>query len=215
MEGSFPRTALPVVQGVPRHLDAHLQRLEAGASALGRPADWLPGLRSGLEAWLRSSLSGEDAALRMVLNLDQGVLCAKLEALPAAPKPCRLALMPHPLGARRADPRIVHKGLAGPWSAGILAKARAQGAEDALLSWPDGSLAETAIASIGIQIGQTLLMPPSPGRVASVAERLDLPIWAQARGLRIEQEILSLAQARAGQLWCLNALRGVWPATLL
>ncbi|GLH72240.1 hypothetical protein GETHLI_07420 [Geothrix limicola] len=213
--GPLPRTALPVLQGIPRHLEAHLRRLEAGASIQGHPAPWLPGLQSEIEAWLGSSLSGQDAALRLILHPDLGLLSAKLEALPVAPAPYRLVLMPHPLALRQADPLVTHKGLAGAWWVEPLARARARGAEDALLAWSDGSLAETAITSIALQVDQVLVVPPAPGRVASLAERLDLPGWAASRGLRTEQDHLSPAQMSAGQLWCMNALRGIWPATLL
>ncbi len=213
-EDPLPRTALPVFRGHPRHLEAHLLRLGAGASALGQPVSWLSGLQAEITAWLASATPEEDAALRLVLHPGQGLLSARLEPLPSPPQPCRLAAMSHPLSERRGDPTVIHKGLSGPWGLAILVAVRQLGAEDALLMWPDGTLAETAIASVGVESGGALRVPPPQGRVASLAERLDLPGWAGSRGLRVVPGDIPLACAREGRLWCLNALRGIWPATL-
>jgi branched-subunit amino acid aminotransferase/4-amino-4-deoxychorismate lyase len=182
---------------------------------MGRSANWLLGLQVEITTWLESVINGEDAALRLVLHPGPGLLSARLEPLPSAPQPCRLVVMSHPLGGRRTDPSVVHKGLSGPWGSDILMAARRSGAEDALLLWPNGTLAETAIASLGIEAGGVLRVPPPQGRVASLAERLDLPVWAGSRGLRVETADIPLARAREGRMWCMNALRGIWPATLL
>lgn len=214
-EDRLPRTALPVFQGHPRHLEAHLHRLEAGASAMGQPVAWLPGLQGEITAWLDSMTHKEDAALRLVLHPGPGLLSVRLEPLPTAPQPYRLAVVPHPIGHRRLDPTVIHKGLSGPWGSAVLAAARQLGAEDALLIWPDGSLAETAIASVGVEAAGVLRVPPPQGRVASLTERLDLPGWAESRGLRVETGDIPLPRAREGRTWCMNALRGIWPATLL
>ena len=211
----LPRTALPVFRGHPRHLEAHLLRLEAGASALGQPVKWLAGVQAEIMTWLASATPAEDAALRLILHPGQGRLSARLEPLPSAPQPCRLVVMAHPLDGRREDPTVIHKGLSGPWGSVILRAARQLGAEDALLMWPDGTLAETALASVGVESGGVLRVPPPQGRVASLTERLDLPGWAGCRGLRLEPGDIPLAWAREGRLWCMNALRGIWPATLL
>lgn len=210
-----PRTALPVVEGVPRHLEAHLARLEAGARHLGQRVDWLPTAGTALCRWLQTCVQPRHAALRLRLQAEAPCLQAVLEPLPVATQPYPLVVLPHPLASRKGDPALEHKGLAGPWSQGILAAARSQGAEDALLCWPDGTLAETAIASLAVPDGDRLLLPPTEGRVASLAERLDLPGWAAARGLRLTFAPVPLERARQAPLWCLNALRGIWRAHLL
>lgn len=212
---ALPRTALRVLRSVPQHVEEHLQRLEASAWAMGHPVDWLPSIRLEMETWLRNALADGDAALRLVLHPEARLLTAQLEPLPRAPQPYRLVLLPHPLGPRQEDPRVVHKGLAGPWNVDILAMARQLGADDALLVWPDGSVAETAIASIGVEIDGVLKVPPPQGRVGSLAERLGLPEWAAERDLRIDMAPISVAQARDNPVWCMNALRGIWPATFL
>jgi branched-subunit amino acid aminotransferase/4-amino-4-deoxychorismate lyase len=204
-----------VFQGHPRHLEAHLLRLAAGASALGQPVKWLAGLQAEITTWLASATPKEDATLRLILHPGPGLLTGWLEPLPSAPQPYRLIPMSHPLDGRREDPAVIHKGLSGPWGSSVLAAARQLGAEDALLIWPDGTLAETAIASVGVESAGILSLPGPRGRVASLAERLDLPGWARSRGLRVETAELSLTHAREGRLWCMNALRGIWPAALL
>jgi branched-subunit amino acid aminotransferase/4-amino-4-deoxychorismate lyase len=211
----LPRTALPVFGGHPRHLEAHFQRLEAGAVALGQPVAWLQGILGELRDWLVFSTQGGDSALRLVLDPGEGFLSARIESLPQVPQSYRLVLIMHPLWNRQTDPTVIHKGLAGPWELQVLATARGLGADDALLQWPDGSLAETAIASVGVETDGVLMVPPLQGRVASLTERLELPDWARFRGLRIETKAMPLLSARRGQIWCMNALRGIWPATLL
>jgi len=211
---ALPRTALPIEGGRPRHLEAHLDRLLAGATAMGLEVPWLTAIQSELVAWLAMEAPRTDAALRLLLHPETARLSARLEPLPTIPRPYRLKVLPHPLQARRQEATIVHKGLAGPWSQTALSAARETGAEDALLIWDDGTLAETAIAAVALEWGQCLVVPPPQGRVASLAERLDLPDWARSRGLRIEVASLSLPEVREGRLWCLNALRGIWPALL-
>jgi len=209
-----PRTALPVRLGVPRHLAAHLERLQAGAEALGRPPHWLDEAAEELGHWLKRHPASE-AALRLELHLDHKLLDARLEPLPLAAAPYRLAPMPHPMGDLRTDPLAPHKGLSGPWRPQVLSEAWRRGAEDALLLWPDGTFAESAIATVALQVGGQLILPPAGGRVASVTERLDLPVWAEARDWTLSHAALSLEDCAEGQLWCLNALRGLWPAAIL
>lgn len=212
--GATPRTALPVRQGSPMHLEAHLERLQAGARALGSTPIWLSEAAIDLRHWLDRHAAPE-AALRLELHLDLNILDARLEPLPQPAAPYRLAPTPHPMGDLRADPLAPHKGLSGPWRPQALSEAWRQGAEDVLLLWPDGTLAESAIATVALECGGCLTLPPAEGRVASVAERMDLPRWIEERGWRVRCAPITLAACAHGQLWCLNALRGLWPATLL
>ncbi|HEY3399295.1 MAG TPA: aminotransferase class IV [Geothrix sp.] len=212
--GAVPRTALPLRQGVPRHLEAHLERLRDAAHALGRDTSWLVEAGQELGLWLGRHAAPE-AALRLELHLDLKLLDARLEPLPQAASPYRLAALPHPMGDLRPNPLAPHKGLSGPWRPQALSEAWRLGAEDALLLWPDGSLAETTIATVALERGGMLLLPPAEGRVASVAERLDLPAWAQERAWTLHHGSITLDDCAEGRLWCMNALRGLWPAGLL
>ena len=212
-EGEGPRTALRVALGRPVHLPAHLERLRLGAEALGEPAPWIAGIEMPLRDWIAGGALAE-GALRLALHTAEGLVSARLEPLPVTPDPYRLAPMPHPRGDLRGDALARHKGLSGPWRQPALAEARSRGAQDALLFWPDGTVAETAIAALALEAGGTLFLPPPEGRVASLAEALDLPAWAEARGLALRQKPIPLAEAAGACLWCLNAVRGIWPAML-
>lgn len=204
-----PRSAARVEQARIRHLEAHLARLRASAMAQGRDQPWIEGLATELAAWVGTVTRGEREALR--LRLLGARVWALLEPIPVVAQPYHLKLMPHPLGSPL--PLAPHKGLLGLWNAAPLREAQVQGAEDALLHWPDGALVETAIASITLEVGGELWLPPMEGRVASLAERLDLPEWAGARTRRFHA--FHAQDLRRGQLWCFNAVRGIWPATLL
>lgn len=197
-EGPHPRTALRVDGDGAQHLEAHLARLGA--------ARWLQSLRPELEAWA----GRKNAALRLSLDPAAEVLWARLEPLPETPTPWRMCLLPHPLPPAEL-PRI--KGMDGRWDGDVLARARSAGAHDALLLWPDGTVAETAIAAVALERDGLLVLPPTGGRVASLGERLMLPDWARFRGLRIVYEPLRPADLE-GSCWCVNAVRGVWRAEL-
>ena len=81
-----PRTALPVVEGVPRHLEAHLARLEAGARHLGQRVDWLPTAGTALCRWLQTCVQPRHAALRLRLVEEVPCFCevARLQRLQTA-----------------------------------------------------------------------------------------------------------------------------------
>jgi len=204
-----PRTTLRMEAGSAVHREAHLRRLREGCDALNLLAPWLPA------AFAEALGLGTEGLLRLQVDPDRALLRARLEPLAALPTPYRLLARPHPLGDPRGDPRAPHKGLLGPWSARALADALEGGAADLLCLWPDGTLAETAIAAVALQRDRALLVPPPEGRVASLAEVLDLPGWAAARGLVVIAGPIPLRECARGTLLCFNAARGVWQAEIL
>ncbi|HJW08504.1 MAG TPA: aminotransferase class IV [Holophagaceae bacterium] len=211
----LPRSAARVSSGEVLHLGAHLDRLRASAAFLGWDASWIEGEAMGLADWVRERTAEQAHALALRLHLRPRQLRALLEPVPSTPSPYLLLPMPHPLGSPDADPRAPHKGLTGIWGAEARDRAQAAGAADAALHWADGTLVETGIASLGLQLDGSFWLPPAAGRIASLAERLDLPPWAGSRGLRIGVRAFSVEEAAAGQLWCFNALRGFWRAALV
>lgn len=208
---AVPRTAARVERSRIRHLPAHLERLGVSAAATGLATPWLSSQAVAIEDWVAGMSNAPLEALRLHLLGDQ--VWALLEPLPETPSPYHLKLAPHPLETAMGHPLAPHKGLMGTWNAGPLNRAKAAGAEDALLFWPDGTLVETAIASIALEVDGSLWVPPLAGRVASLAERLDLPEWAGSRDIRMKA--FQAADLRRGRLWCFNAVRGVWPGTAL
>jgi branched-subunit amino acid aminotransferase/4-amino-4-deoxychorismate lyase len=181
------------------------------AAANSGAAPWVMAEADAITEWVAAGFREPDEALRLRLQGKQ--LWALLEPLPEVPSPYRLRLMPHPHEIPSRHPLAPHKGLLGVWNAAPLNEAKAAGAHDALLYWPDGTLVETAIASIALEVDGDLWLPPLEGRVASLAERLDLPEWAGSRKLRIQA--FSAGDLHRGRLWCFNAVRGIWPGTLL
>lgn len=209
-QAAAPRTATRVEAGEARHLETHLKRLATSAAAAGTAADWLPAEAPALREWIKGSAREPLEVLR--LRLHGSELWALMEPFVALPSPYRVRIAPHPLGAPGLHPLAPHKGLMGSWNLEALRSAQAIGAEDALLYWPGGTLVETAIASIALETGGELWLPPLEGRVASLAERLDVPVWAGEKPIRIQA--FQAADLERGQLWCFNAVRGIWPGTL-
>jgi len=213
-EGPCPRTSLRVGPHGPYDFPFHMNRLKVTAAFLGETPGWLNDVEGDLTDWLVSGSALQERALRLRLHLEAGVLYAEVGPIPSVVKPYRLHPMPHPLSSLRMDPITRHKGLCGSWSRDALHAASEAGRQDALLLWPEGTLAETAIAAVGLEIGNALLIPPPEGRVTSIAEALALPDWAAQRGLQLQQFPIPLARIKEGQLWCMNAVRGIWPATV-
>jgi branched-subunit amino acid aminotransferase/4-amino-4-deoxychorismate lyase len=204
-----PRSSARVEEGRVKRLDAHLERLAESAAASGVAAPWLPAQAAPIEAWVHEASSQAEEALR--LRVHGAKVWALLEPMPETPAPYRLAVLPHPFHG--AHPLAAHKGLLGTWNLEALKEAQAQGADDALLAGPDGVLLETAIASIALEAETGFWIPPRQGRVASLGERLELPALAGARP--VESRPFRLEDLGGRRLWCVNAVRGVWPAALL
>lgn len=208
-----PRTALRIQDGEALLGPAHLERLEAGLAHLGRPAPWLGAAFA--EALDEAGARKGDAILRLRASASEGVLLARLEVWKPLPEPWRLWPAPHPLGDLRGEPAAAHKGLLGGWSEAALGLARSLGAHDVLCLWPDGTVAETALAAVALPCGDHLRLPPTEGRVASLAEAHLLPAWAASMGLGLRAGPVTLQEALARGLRCFNAARGVWQAEVL
>lgn len=211
-----PRTSLRLEGGRPRQAEAHRDRLRAGLRALGDAGAWLDPALEQSWTWARARAGAAPLlALRLLADPATRTLHGQLEEIPEVPFPYTLQPMSHPLSPERANPLVPHKGCMGPWNRGVLAAARQAGAQDALLYWDDATVAETAIAVVGCLEGNRFLLPPEAGRVQSIAELWDLPRWADERGWEVAFAPISLQEALQGQLWCFNALRGLWPAQAL
>ncbi len=212
----IPRTTLRLEGGLPRHPQAHGRRLAAALDALGIETSWLAPALEEAWAWAGSRGAGpEPMALRLWVEPGRRCLGARVEPLPPTPSPYRLVPLEPPCADRRGPPPAPHKGRLGRWGGEARERARARGAEDALLLWPDGAVAETAIAALGLEEGGRLRLPAPEGRVRSLAEFLDLPGWADERNWEVAVSPFSFQEARRGRLWCFNALRGLWPAETL
>lgn len=207
---SLPRTALRIVDGQGLYWNSHMTRLQMGAIGLGWDVAWLNGKEPEIAAWI---LTAGMAACRLQLFPD--AISVRLEAIPDPFVSCRLLAMPHPMGDIRGDAKAALKGILGTWDIQARNQAHEKPADDALLLWPDGTLAETSIAAIGLQLNDKLLLPPLEGRVSSITEAFELPLWAISKGLSVQRRPIRLDEVSGGQLWCMNALRGLWQAEVV
>ena len=211
-----PRTSLRLEAGFPRHEQAHRERLRAGLLALGASEDWLDAALDQALEWARRQAHGAPLlALRWVADPRTNTLHARLEAIPQMIQPYTLMPLRHPISTETERSLAPHKGCLGLWNVETLAEAQTKGAQDALLHRADLTVVETAIAAVARLEGRRLFLPPMEGRVRSIAELWDLPTWADERGWELISAPISLQEARQGQLWCFNALRGLWPAECL
>ena len=204
---ALPRTALRLVNGQGRHWTSHMARLRLGAAELGWGIAWLSESEPEITSWF--STTGM-AICRMQLFPD--ALSVQLERVPDPFSYCRLLAQVHPLGDIRGSVNATLKGLLGDWDIRARDQAHESLADDVLLLWPDLTLAETTIAAIGLEVADKLLLPPVEGRVASITEAFELPGWAQSRRLIVQYRPIRLEEVSGGQLWCMNALRGLWQA---
>ena len=205
-----PRTALRIVEGQGVHWESHLARLLSGAVSLEWDVSWLKAKEPEIADWI--STAGM-AVCR--LHLFPDAISVRLEAIPDPCLSYRLLAMVHPLGDIRGDARARVKGLLGIWDSQARTHAHEKLADDTLLLWPDFTLAETTIAAIGLQLHDKLLLPPLEGRVASIAEIFELPLWALSHGLIVQRRPIRLEEVSGGQLWCMNAVRGLWQAEVV
>lgn len=206
----LPRTALRILDGPGPQWERHLSRLRSAAAQLGWDVAWLREVEPLLMAWMQAT--GE-AVCRLQLFPD--ALSARLEDLPDQPPSFRLLPMAHPLGDVRENVRATFKGLMGAWDIRARNLARAGLADDALLLWPDDLVAETTMAAIGLQLDGELVLPLLDGRVSSITEAISLPLWASSRGLAVRHRPIRLDEVSGGQLWCMNAVRGLWQAEVV
>ncbi len=207
---ALPRTALRFADLQESHWGWHLGRLQSGAACLGWEVSWLGSAESEITAWISTSGFGAGR-----LQLLPDVISIRLESIPVLGPSYRLLPLAHPLGDIRNDARAGLKGLLGPWDIQTRNHAQEKWADDALLFWPDGTIAETAMAAVGLQLKGELLVPPPEGRVSSITEAVDLPAWAASRGLAVRRRPIHLKEVTAGQLWCMNAMRGLWQAEVV
>ena len=141
-----------------------------------------------------------------------------------APAPELRLLLRHapPLGsgvrvwaAGQSDPRAVprRKGPDLDALAGVRERAAGQGAEEAVLIAPSGTVLEAATASVLWWEDDTLCLPPPrlpvlPGvTVALVQER------ARRDGIRVAHRERTVAELDGREVWLVNALHGIRPVT--
>ena len=186
---------LLVRDGVPVNVAAHVARLDASVRSVYGVT-----VRSGLETAIRSASRGKagEQRLRIDARPHGGDVQVTLSLAPLDPE----------TAPWRLEPRVVPGGMGEHKWADRRALAT-DGAEPLLLD-TDGSVLESARASVFVVLDDGLHTPPLDGRILPGTGRARLIETAQSVGLPVFQRRLTLADvAAATEVFVVNALRGV------
>ena len=198
--GSAVFDTVLVVDGEPVDLDAHLARLDASVRALhGRT------IRAGLEDAVRQKVTGLGGRHRL-----------RIDAVPTSGGDVRVGLTASPLDAEPGrwtlDVHVVPGGWGGhKWSDRDALGPHVPG-RDRLLVDTDGSVLETARASIFVVRDDGVHTPPLDGRILPGTERARVVERLRAAGVPVHQHRLTTSDlAAATEVFVTNALRGTVP----
>jgi branched-subunit amino acid aminotransferase/4-amino-4-deoxychorismate lyase len=150
-------TAMQVRNFRTRGLDLHLRRLDAASREMfGEPVDG-----DHVRDLIRHALAGRtaDASVRVLVQQPGGRSTVTVTVRPPhsnSDAPWRLQSVPY----LRSVAHLKHIGDFGQNYYGDVA--RRNGYDDALLTGPDGVVAESAIANVGFFDGGTVIWPDSP-----------------------------------------------------
>ena len=190
-------TTLLAVEGRPVELEAHLSRLVSSAAALG-----LAVAADARDSVLAACPAEGLAAMRVAIDetgmrVDSAPVTAE-RVLPQTGLTVAPVRLPGGLGAHKwVDRRLLETATA------------AAGAEPLLLD-VDGEVLETARGNIWIVEGDTLLTPPTDGRILPGVTRSLIFELAPAAGLQARAARLSLSRlAAADEVVVTSAVRGV------
>jgi branched-chain amino acid aminotransferase/4-amino-4-deoxychorismate lyase len=208
--------------GALQHLDAHLDRMTAGAAVLGLPAPDRAAATAAMRAALaQAGLADVRAAVRLTYTAGAGgrgldrpeTLRPVLVATAApAPKPATSARLV--VSAVRRNERSPAAGLKTlAYLDNVLARreARAAGADEALMLNTVGQLACAAAANLFWVVGERLATPALGCGVLPGIARARAIAAARARGIAVEEAVAGpeiLASATA--IFLTNSLVGVW-----
>ncbi len=212
---------LRVYRARPFRLEAHLQRLEGSAAALGLPSPdryafaeavrdaiaagaepdavlrllWTPG-REGVES---------PTGLVLVSRLPSGLEQARKRGL-------RLAVLPYAPGQRLAG----SKSTSYAENLAAYDEARYRGCDDALLVAPDGTVLEAPTANVWWREGARLLTPSLAQPILPGVTRATLLELAGPLGYEVEEGVYPLARlARADEAFLTSSVREVMPVVEL
>ena len=192
-----------------RHLDLHLQRLQASAAYFGFPYDETI-LRTALKKHCASLPVTGAQRLRLILSADGSCSLQSAELAPLA-TPVSVLIAPTP--TQSADLFLRHKTTVRQRYDQAWQQAQQLGAFDMLFFNSEGELTEGGRSNVFIKLGGCWYTPPLcsgllPGVMRSVV--LNDPAWnASERSLSMD-DLLA-----AEEIMVCNSLRGTMPATLL
>ena len=198
-------------RGVPFRLEAHFDRMAAGAAAIGIAPPPREAFRVGIAALL-AACGLRDARVRLVLTagLPGGTPSASATAEPAPPppRPAVLVLAPPRAAVPLADVKLVGS------IASRLARdaAVATGADDALFVTPDGRLLEGTRSNVFVVAGDRLCTPPTDGTILRGVTRDVVREVAAAAGIPcLEGPVPVSTLGSAREVFCTGSVAELWP----
>ncbi len=216
------------VDGRPRALGLHLERMRHGASVLGLDAarvdeeslaSAIAGLlvRCGLEqgrARVRISLSAGSGDLRVLSPGADSLLW--ITASRAADPPESIKLVTASFPRNEASPLTGIKAFAYAENLLALDQARQAGADEALFYNTRGELCEATTSNIFLLRGGELLTPPlSSGCLPGTMRRRVLEFCAKTGIEAREVDLTASELAQAEQVFITSAIRGVVPVSAI
>lgn len=213
-----------VEKGRPFFLDDHLRRFYRAWETLLEAS--LPDLtwEAVIDQVIRAnSLENQTAAVKIMALAGEPGEDARLPILAATARACpprpaivdagglRLATYPHPRQTPLADHKTLNYAyyyLAGKWAA-------AQGADEALILNPDGSISETNTANILLIFGKKLVSPASPHVLPGIMEARIIQKLIGEGYQAQTRKIMPDAVFSADQVILTNSLIGVVPVLSL
>lgn len=205
--------------GVVFRLQRHLDRLEAGLSAMGLPPPDRAVLADAVAATLHANRL-QDARIRLTVSAGRGVgrpdvtnaiaptVLVVVEAPPPDPGPARLVVVSQRVDAVRPLPAAKTANYLASMLA--LAEARAAGGDEALLLGPRGDAVEAATANLFAVVDGRLLTPPlAVGPLPGVTREAVIEC-ARSLGLSVRERRLPRALlARADEVFLTSSITGV------
>lgn len=212
------------IDGAPRHLDRHLDRLARGLAALEIPPVDGATLTRRIDTLLTANgLQTGESAIRLTVSRGPG---SGPRPGPSTPTVVIAARRPGPaLARRRAGVRLRamvghHRLVAGLKSLcylpSVLASLAVEPGEEPLFVDPDGAVLEGATCNVFVRFGDRLRTPPADGALLPGVAR-GLVIERAARlGLTVESRRLTLDDLRlADGVMVTNALLPIAPVCAL
>ena len=213
-----------VENGVPQFLDDHIRRFDASWNSLFQPPcpdlTWKDVICQVID---RNNLQNEIAAVKIMAfhgNRTEAPFHHQLvvSARKYLPRPgivknsgLNLATYPHPRQTPLADHKTLnylYYYLAGIWAAG-------NGADEALILNPDGSVSETSTANILLIEGLTVVQPESPHVLPGVMEQQVLRRLEKIGYAFHVRKVMPEELLAAGGVILTNSLIGAVPALAL
>jgi len=211
-DGVFETTK--VVDGVPYALTRHLDRLARSARGLGLPDPDLALVRHAIEDTLAENDTSAPLRLRLTytggvspLGSDRGsagpTLVVAVAPVKDWPETAALAVVPWPRNERAATAGLKTTSYADNVIA--LARAKAQGADEAVFANTRGELCEGTGSNVFVVLGDRLVTPPlSSGCLAGVTRSLVVE-WLGVEEADLPVEVL----AEADEVFLTSATRDV------